>query len=913
MMSRNIHITIADRNSCFSPNAAGGHGGGPYDPGKGGAVAPPDDPGKGGAVAPPDDPGKGGAVAPPDDPRARHGHGPYPPHACGCQPSLSWSSDTCGSQSSSGASTAAEGKDDHSGYVIVRLGEELTEVNVTTLVNLAKDKDLPGLLAALQIDPPDDTETLRRLADVGEVKTVDGVLPPEPLPLPYLSSRPLIQNKTFELPPCRETLEVRAALLDLEQETTGRWPHPGPSLLHYWRIDCRQYPERIDGLIEQLTQLGSVDLVYREKLATDANDGADISNGPMFGVGQSYLDPAPVGIGAQAAWDRLDSGSSEKIRLVDLEQRWVLEHIELNGVPNSPLFGHNRYQGPHDDGHHGTAVMGQLVGSGAGLVGIASQVTQPHLVSHWDQDEPSNGHVAEAIVNALVRLDLGPSDILLLEVQRSGGPVELFDIADATAIQLATALGVTVIEPAGNGSHNLDAALDAEGQAVLRRGDDSFRESGAIMVGAAWSTLPHDRASFSSYGSRVDCYGWGDSVLTAGYGDLQLDPDDFDPSKMYTHSFSGTSSASPIVAGAAVLVQCLYKRSNGRALTPRRLRAILADPATGTPQGPNVFGNIGVMPNLEAILSSSCGIGPLLYLRRHVGDDGVACRDMTCSCPDIFATSGVFSEATMVPGEPDIEAPAPGLSPLPAAGEVFFFVRPRNRGRGVARNVRARFYTAEVATFLWPEMWQRVRGPWMLPSSVAQGDLPVVVGHRKWRQATRGLSVDAHRAILAILKRGQGVPPFDPLQKLRCCFDWDEYRSFLGRSDVGCRNLHWANERQALDCLVTSMPGRAHTYDFQLIQRLPAGVKLTLETTPLLAALLRRSQPWLSGNTASVGGLELPNDPCFTFENVWLQAKACHSATFRLSSWTGIRRGHGLVLRQLFRGREIGRVTWYLT
>ena len=82
-------------------------------------------------------------------------------------------------------------------------------------------------------------------------------------------------------------------------------------------------------------------------------------------------------------------------------------------------------------------------------------------------------------------------------------------------------------------------------------------DSGAIMVGAINDSVPHTRASFSNFGNRIDCCSWGNwSVTTTGYGaasGVSMGP------QSYTNSFSGTSSASPIVVGAILLMQSYCK------------------------------------------------------------------------------------------------------------------------------------------------------------------------------------------------------------------------------------------------------------------------------------------------------------------------------------------------------------------
>ncbi|MGO7983942.1 S8 family serine peptidase, partial [Rhizobium johnstonii] len=82
---------------------------------------------------------------------------------------------------------------------------------------------------------------------------------------------------------------------------------------------------------------------------------------------------------------------------------------------------------------------------------------------------------------------------------------------------------------------------------ILKRDHEDYRDSGAIMVAAGSSTVPHERLDFSNYGSRIDCFGWGEGIDTTGGSGTGTGD--------YTTGFSGTSGASPIVAGAALLLQ----------------------------------------------------------------------------------------------------------------------------------------------------------------------------------------------------------------------------------------------------------------------------------------------------------------------------------------------------------------------
>ena len=125
-----------------------------------------------------------------------------------------------------------------------------------------------------------------------------------------------------------------------------------------------------------------------------------------------------------------------------------------------------------------------------------------------------------------------------------------------------------------------------------------FRDSGAMLVGAARSQVPHARSGFSNFGSRIDCYGWGDSIDTCGDGQTGS------LTNSYTTDFGGTSGASPMVAGAAVLLQSWHKRVCRITLTPNEMRELLSDPERNTASQSPANDRIGVMPDLRRLIES---------------------------------------------------------------------------------------------------------------------------------------------------------------------------------------------------------------------------------------------------------------------------------------------------------------------
>jgi len=331
----------------------------------------------------------------------------------------------------------------------------------------------------------------------------------------------------------------------------------------------------------------------------------------LFEPAQGYLHSAPNGIGAMEAW-KFTGAKGAKITICDVEGAWNRTHEDLpKGIP---LFG-GTVLNDLEWRDHGTAVLGEMVSKpdSRGTVGIAHQASA--AVQSAFVGEVFNP--AAAITNAASKLKAG--DVILIELQATGpnGKYVAMQYWDAiySAIVGATAKGITVVEAAGNGDENFDLPVFA--------GTGLQKNSGAIVVGAgvpptnhidfdgfgaglpAYASLgvPRSRIFFSNYGKILDLQAWGWHVTTLGYGDAQGDASE---NRWYTHRFSGTSSASPIVAGSVASIQGRAIAKNGAPLLPAKVKSLLI--SSGTPQAPGpgvpLTQHIGPQPNLARAVAS---------------------------------------------------------------------------------------------------------------------------------------------------------------------------------------------------------------------------------------------------------------------------------------------------------------------
>lgn len=667
-------------------------------------------------------------------------------------------------------------------------------------------------------------------------------------------------------------------------------------------------------LVKTLLSWNSVQEAYIDQAGPDPVVNA--ADDPRS-VNQGYLDPAPDGIDAEYAWTFV-GGDGAGQRFIDLERGWTFTHEDI--AAHGPTLLHGTLL--DSSRSHGTSVLGEVcaVDNAIGCVGIVPNIASVDVVSYNGSTRPN------AILAAIANLAFG--DVLLLEAQvaLNGtallGPIEAYD-AEYEAIRLATALGIIVVEAGGNGTDNgsapplnMDTYTTLSGRAILNRDSTNpdFRDSGAIIVTAATSTAPHTRLVYGPHGRRIDCYAWAQNINT-------LSSDDAGSTTAYSTSFGGTSGASPIITGAALAVQGRAEAQVGVRFSPRQMRAILSDPATGTPRAATETTQIGVMPNLRNIFDTVLNAGPDVYIRDFVGDSGEPHTGDISSSPDIILRPAAVANPQAAFGAGSGTENSATLGSTAEIGQDnHVYVRVLNQGGSAATNVEATVYWSPVATLVTGDLWTLV-GTTILPN-VPIGEQLTVSNAIVWPQAN--IPGEGHYCFVGLIGNSR-----DPVPGRADFLNWDNFRRFIRENN----NVTWRNFNvedgdpdvadptvprgfKALKFLAPGAPDKARYMALEFIGKLPEGAKAILEVPLYFYELLHeRHQLGKVSIDRKREVAHIPINPHgrMLFGEVLFPAKS--RAAFRLLVQIPERRrneAYRVAVRQLWEREEVGRVTWQL-
>ncbi|MEU9554052.1 S8 family peptidase [Streptomyces fumanus] len=242
------------------------------------------------------------------------------------------------------------------------------------------------------------------------------------------------------------------------------------------------------------------------------------------------------------------AGSGVTAYVIDTGVR--ITHSQISGRAS---YGYDAVDGDtvaSDGNGHGTHVATTIAGSTYGVAKKAKIVAVRVL------NNSGSGTTAGVIagIDWVTANHSGPS---VANMSLGGGVSTTLD----TAVRNSIASGVTYALAAGNSSANASTSSPA-------------RVTEAITVGATTST--DARASYSNYGSVLDIFAPGSSITAGWY-----------TSDTATNTISGTSMATPHVAGAAAVYLANHTSATpaqvASALTAGATTGKVTNPGSGSP------------------------------------------------------------------------------------------------------------------------------------------------------------------------------------------------------------------------------------------------------------------------------------------------------------------------------------------
>lgn len=355
---------------------------------------------------------------------------------------------------------------------------------------------------------------------------------------------------------------------------------------------------------------------------------------------QDYLENKDhVGMNLRAAQVRLaalgfGNGSQVVVGVADVgfpPGPDFFERAEVASGAKLPFEGEN---GDLGEQTHGLSTLCGLFGTHPHVTGIVPHASPRLAVIN------TTGTFAElAGTIARLALDVGPGGVVLVEFQLERGtkniPIYLSSIV-RSVIRAAAFYGVLVVVPSGNSDVNLDAV---EAAAEAAEVSDEPMDVPMLLVGGVIPSRPRGvgcerrRVARCGRGKRVDCYGW--------YGNVAV----LQPFGTGINTWGGTSAASAMLAGAAVLVQSFCVQKYGAYLDAFELRELLRnrDPLYGAPARAlspltgdveEMTDVVGVMPDLDALIAAlDGGTLPLPTSRAPSGPEELA-RFLQARVPD---------------------------------------------------------------------------------------------------------------------------------------------------------------------------------------------------------------------------------------------------------------------------------------
>jgi serine protease len=677
-----------------------------------------------------------------------------------------------------------------------------------------------------------------------------------------------------------------------------------PNFETFYRIEFGRDVTGVEDLAKLVRTWPTVEDAYVE-IGEKPASGYVAATDPRVSC-QGYLNPAPMGINAKFAWTIAGGdGAGQDFLLIDFGY-FPLPDYTVTDIHTVPLT--NDQDKAH--GANALAVVCAMDNSQNGI-GIAPYLSSRKFISSIDAPGSTTSDTGNAVLLACSHLSFG--GILLLETEMvSGFPVEV-DIFIYHAILLATALGIVCVEPAGNGGHNFDTYEFYPGVMWLAPGSQYFRDSGAIIVGSAHAATRAALKSGASlletcYGSRVNCYAWGDNVYAYASDTGQLScPNDF----------SHTSSASAIITGAASLVQGIAQ-ATGK-LNGWQMRSVLSDTSTGTISADFATYWIGVMPDLRRIIEQNkIVLDNDIYVRDNLADNGDRHSGPLAKSPDIILRNSLDIDPQASFGEGSGTEGDDALSSATEFGQDnFVYVRVRNRGLVSATDVKATVYWSPPATLVSGDLWNLIGSidfPPVPPNNILTVSAPII-----WNSAD--VPPAGHYCFVALVGNKE-----DPAPLPAKFVDFDRFMQYVrDNNNVTWRNFNVVDnlasatiaglpgEYVSLPFLMPGAPGVQARMRLEIVANCPKGTTIWLESKDQRVTELWKAKETSFQTVGEFGYVRIASGKKVSQDSLLLNSKDRVHFRLLVNIPKELRKEVGEIYVQQLFGREVlGRVTWRL-
>ncbi len=306
---------------------------------------------------------------------------------------------------------------------------------------------------------------------------------------------------------------------------------------------------------------------------------------------------------------------------------------------------------------------------------------------------------------------------------------------------------------------------------------------------------------------------------------------------------------------------------------------------------------------------------PSLYVRHNLADDGTSHSGPLANSPDIIVKNNAIVNPQATYSTPaSINSDTESDPNVLTSGDNYIYLRVWNRGTD-ATNVTATVYWSPPATLVTPNLWNLIGSAQFAdvpPARVVQVSSPGIT----WPQGS--IPGPGHYCFVATVGNTS-----DPAPVPTTFNSFNDFVAYVYAHD----NLTWRNfdvvlsahHRIPLRFFISGAWDKAHAFALETLAELPPGARLSLQGPRWLGSALSKRHagleeyedadmdaddrgrvriPLSTHGTHLLGQIELPASTMGRSELVVHIPHERHG------------RPHEVAIRQLYEGREVGRITW---